>query len=177
MDNFTDHLIHNLKGESKFDIDLVKGECRPRSTERNVPIIHETVSTLGDPVNTDYRWSEDFVDGNITRNVPALVLKHTDVEFLVTTICNKNRKLKSFPYSTICGTIQLNPESDFWVEEVPLGAPDVFNIDTAYNALADILHVEDRENGGMASSFWNSHEITWNGRDSATFLGEEITDS
>ena len=29
----------------------------------------------------------------------------------------------------------------------------------------------------MASSFWNSHEITWNGRDSATFLGEEITDS
>ena len=28
----------------------------------------------------------------------------------------------------------------------------------------------------MASSFWNSHEITWNGRDSATFLGEEITD-
>ena len=28
----------------------------------------------------------------------------------------------------------------------------------------------------MASSFWNSHEITWNGRDSATFIGEEITD-
>ncbi|MCK4500679.1 DUF4815 domain-containing protein, partial [Candidatus Babeliales bacterium] len=47
VDNFTDHLIHNLKGESKFDIDLVKGECRPRSIERNVPIIHETVSTLG----------------------------------------------------------------------------------------------------------------------------------
>ena len=29
----------------------------------------------------------------------------------------------------------------------------------------------------MASSVWNSHEQSWNGRDSATFLGEEITDS
>ena len=38
------------------------------------------------------------------------------------------------------------------------------------------MQIEDRENGGMAPSFWNSHEITWNGRDSATFLGQEITD-
>ena len=27
----------------------------------------------------------------------------------------------------------------------------------------------------MAASFWNSHETTWNGRDSATFLGDETT--
>ncbi len=176
VDNFTDHLIHNLKGESKFDIDLVKGECRPRSIERNVPIIHETVSTLGDPVNTDYRWSEDFVDGNITRNGPAVVLKHSDVEFLVQPFATRTENLNPFHISLFAGTIQLNPESDFWVEEVPLGAPAVFNIDTAYNALVDILQIEDRENGGMAPSFWNSHEITWNGRDSATLLGEEITD-
>ena len=26
----------------------------------------------------------------------------------------------------------------------------------------------------MASSFWNSHEITWNGRDSATLIDEDI---
>ena len=176
VDNFTDHTIHNLKGESKFDIDLVRGECRPRSTERNVPLIHETVSTLGNPVNTDYRWSEDFVDGNITRNGPALILNHTDVEFLTQPFATRTENLNPFHIALFAGTIQLNPESDFWVEEVPLGAPAVFNIDTAYNALAELLDVEDRENGGMASSFWNSHEITWNGRDSATFLGEEITD-
>ena len=34
-----------------------------------------------------------------------------------------------------------------------------------------LLGVEDRENGGMASSMWNSHEITWGGRD---LIGEEI---
>jgi len=177
VDNFTDHLIHNLKGESKFDIDLVRGECRPRSTERNVPLIHETVSTLNDPVNADYRWVEDFVDGNITRNGPALILKHTDVEFLSQPFATRTENLNPFHIALFAGTIQLNPESDFWVEEVPLGAPAVFNIDTAYNALAELLDVDDRENGGMASSFWNSHEQTWNGKDSATFLGEEITDS
>ena len=36
--------------------------------------------------------------------------------------------------------------------------------------------VEDRENGGMASSFWNSTEITWNGRDSATLVDEDVID-
>ena len=39
-----------------------------------------------------------------------------------------------------------------------------------------MLGVEDRENGGMASSFWNSTEITWNGRDSATLVDEERID-
>ena len=33
-----------------------------------------------------------------------------------------------------------------------------------------MLGVEDRENGGMASSMWNTHEITWGGRD---LIGEE----
>ena len=34
--------------------------------------------------------------------------------------------------------------------------------------------MEDRENGGMAASFWNSHETTWNGRDSATLVDESV---
>ena len=34
VDNFRNHSGHNLTGESFFDIDLVRGECRPRSTEK-----------------------------------------------------------------------------------------------------------------------------------------------
>ena len=30
--------------------------------------------------------------------------------------------------------------------------------------MADLLGVEDRENGGMAASYWNSVEQTWTGR-------------
>ena len=177
VDNFKDHRTHNLKGESKFDIDLTRGECRPRSTERNVPLMHETKTTLSNPITSDYRWVEDFVDGNISRNGPALVLKHTEVEFLSQPFATKTENLNPFHIALYAGTIELNPESDFWIEEVPLGAPDIFKIDSAYSAIAEILGVEDRENGGMASSFWNSHEQTWNGRDSATLLGEEITDT
>ena len=61
VDNFRNHSGHNLTGESFFDIDLVRGECRPRSTE-NVALQFETKSTAADPVNADYRWAEDFVD-------------------------------------------------------------------------------------------------------------------
>ena len=175
VDNFTSHLTHNLTGESKFDIDLIRGECRPRSTERNVPLIHETKSTLADPINSDYNWVEDFVDGNITRNGPALLLDYTEVEFLSQPFATRTENLNPFHIALFAGTIQLNPESDFWVEEVPLGTTEVFDIDGAYSAFAELLEVD--ENTGMASSFWNSHEITWNGMDSATFLGQEITDT
>ena len=179
VDNFKDHRSHNLKGESKFDIDLTKGECRPRSTERNVPLMHETKSTLANPITTDYRWAEDFVDGNITRDGGALFLNYTEVEFLSQPFATTTENINPFHIALYAGSIELNPETDFWIEEVPLGAPDIFNIDTAYSAFAELLGVdeEQRENGGMASSFWNSHEQTWNGRDSATLVGEEITDS
>ena len=139
VDNFTSHATHNLTGESKFDIDLVRGECRPRSTERNVPLIHETVSTLNDPVNADYNWVEDFVDGNITRNGPALLLNYTEVEFLSQPFATRTENLNPFHIALFAGSIELNPESDFWVEEVPLGTTEVFNIDGAYNAFADLL--------------------------------------
>ena len=74
------------------------------------------------------------------------------------------------------GAIELVPSSDFWIEEIPL-TPQNVEIDSAFDAIAQLLGVEDRENGGMASSFWNSHEQTWNGRDSATLIDEDIIGS
>ena len=179
VDNFRNHASHNLRGESKFDIDLEKSECRPRSTERNVGLIYETKSTISNPVTTDYRWTEDFVDGNLKRGGPALTLDYTEVEFLSQPFATTTENLNPFHIALYAGSIELNPESDFWIEEVPLGAPDIFKIDTGYAAMAELLGVpeEQRENGGMASSFWNSHEQTWNGRDSAALVGEELIDS
>ena len=72
-------------------------------------------------------------------------------------------------------SIELLPNSDFWIEEVPL-TPQTVEIDNAFDAIAQLLGVEDRENGGMASSFWNSLKITWNGRDSATLVDEDVID-
>ena len=179
VDNFRNHVSHNLTGDSKFDIDLERSECRPRSTERNVGLIYETKSTISNPVTTDYRWTEDFVDGNLKRGGPALTLDYTEVEFLSQPFATTTENLNPFHIALYAGSIELNPESDFWIEEVPLGAPDIFKIDSAYNAMAQLLGVpeEQRENGGMASSFWNSHEQTWNGKDSAALVGEELIGS
>ena len=76
---------------------------------------------------------------------------------------------------TFVGSIELLPNSDFWIEETPL-TPQTVEIDNAFDAIATMLGVEDRENGGMASSFWNSTEITWNGRDSAVLVDEDVID-
>ena len=44
-----------------------KAELRPRSTERNVGLGFETISTKANPTTTDYNFATDFTDGNITR--------------------------------------------------------------------------------------------------------------
>jgi len=165
VDNFRDPSVQNLTGESYFDIDIERGECRPRSTERNVGLGFETVSSKADPVSADYRWIEDFADANITRKGQALLLDYTTESFVDQPFATRTENLNPFHIANYAGSLTLEPEQDFWIEEVPLGTPDVFRIDSTFNAIATMLGVEDRENGGMASSMWNSHEITWGGRE------------
>ena len=175
VDNFRNHNYHNLTGESKFDIDMEKSELRPRSTERNVGLVFETVTTQSNPTTTDYNFVNDFTDGNITRGGAALTLKYTESEFLSQPNATRTENLNPFLVDVFVGAIDLLPSSDFWIEEIPL-TPQTIEIDNAFDAISQLLGVEDRENGGMASSFWNSHETTWNGRDSATLVDEDLID-
>ena len=170
VDNFRDPSIQNLTGESYFDIDIERGECRPRSTERNVGLGFETVSSKADPLGADYRWVNDFADPNIIRKGPALLIDYSTENFVDQPFATRTENLNPFHIANYAGSLVLEPEQDFWIEEVPLGTPDVFRIDSTFNAIATMLGVEDRENGGMASSMWNTHEITWGGRD---LIGEE----
>ena len=176
VDNFRNHVSHNLIGESNFDIDIDNGECRPRSTERNVGLLFETVSTLANPNESDYKFANDFPDTNITRGGAALTLNYTESIYIDQTHATRTENLNPFMVDVFVGAIELTPNSDFWVHEVPI-TPQNIEIDNAYDAISELLGVEDRENGGMASSFWNSHETTWNGRDTATLEDESIIGS
>jgi len=176
VDNFRNHNSHNLTGESKFDIDIDNSECRPRSTERNVGLVFETVTTQSNPTTTDYNFVNDFSDSNITRGGAALTLNYSEVIFINQKNATRTENLNPFLVDVFVGSIELVPSSDFWIEEIPL-TPQNVEIDSAFDAIAQLLGVEDRENGGMASSFWNSHETTWNGRDSATLINEEVIGS
>jgi len=175
VDNFRNHNSHNLTGESKFDIDIEKSELRPRTTERNVSLVFETVTTQANPTTTDYNFVNDFPDSNITRGGAALTLSYTEEVFINQPNATRTENLNPFLVDVFVGTIDLLPSSDFWIEEIPL-EPQNVEIDNAFDAISQLLGVEDRENGGMASSFFNSHETTWNGRDSATLVGEDVID-
>ena len=130
----------------------------------------ETVSSKADPLSADYRWVNDFADPNIIRKGPALLIDYSSENFVKQPFATRTENLNPFHIANYAGSLVLEPEQDFWIEEVPLGTPDVFRIDSTFNAIATMLGVEDRENGGMASSMWNSHEITWGGRE---LVGED----
>ena len=106
VDNFR---TNNLGGESAYDIDLVRGECRPRSTERNIALQFETKTTETDPVNADYRWAEDFADANVTRNGPGLTLNFEEVNFVEQPLATRTENLNPFHIALYAGSIELNP--------------------------------------------------------------------
>ena len=166
VDNFVNHKKHSMnRGERKFDIDRETGECRPKSTERTVSLKIETKSSKADPINADYAWITDFQDSNITRNAQGLTLKYDEVEFVNQPFATRVENLNPYHIALYAGSVALEPSVDYWIEEIPLGTPEVFEDTTAWDAMADMYGLEDRENGGMAASYWNSHEITWSGRE------------
>ena len=150
VDNFRSHKNHNLNGDSFFDIDRNTGECRPRTTERNVSLGFETTLSVSDPINADYAWVDDFSDTNITRNGPGLTLKYEEVEFVDQPLATRVENLNPFHIVLYTGTVTCTPESDFWIEERILPSTQVANIDGGFDTIAAILGVDDRENGGMA---------------------------
>ena len=173
VDNFRSHKNHNLNGDSFFDIDRNTGECRPRTTERNVSLGFETTLSVSDPINADYAWVDDFSDANITRNGPGLTLKYDEVEFVDQPLATRVENLNPFHIVLYTGTVTVTPESDFWIEERILPTSQVANIDGGFDAIAAILGVDDRENGGMASSMFNTSEINWTGEE--TLISQVLT--
>ena len=166
VNNFLSHKKSSMnRGERNYDIDRETGECRPKSTERTVSLKIETKSSKSDPVNADYAWITDFEDSNITRNAQGLTLKYDEVEFINQPFATRVENLNPYHIALYAGSIALEPSVDYWVEEIPLGTPAVFEDTSQWDAMADMYGLENRENGGMAASYWNSHEITWSGRE------------
>ena len=171
VDNFRSHKSHNLTGDSNFDIDFTKAELRPRTTERNAALGFETKSTTASPTTADYSIVDDFASPNITRNGSVLTLKFDEVEFINQSDATRVENVNPFLVADYVGSIELNPATDFWIEEIALPTPDVVKIDSIYDGIADLLGVEG-ENGGMASSIFNSSEFTWTGVENV--INEEV---
>ena len=165
VDNFRSHDGANLQGESLFDIDLKRGELRPRSTERNVTLQFETVTTEANRTDADYAWANDFSDVNVTRRGPGMTLNFEEVPFIDQPLATRTENLNPYHIALYAGSINLSPATDYWVEEIVLETPDIVQFDSVFNGMAELLNVEDRENGGMAASWWNSSDFTWNGDD------------
>ena len=175
VDNFRNHSSHNFDGDSKFDIDKIRSECRPRSTERNVSLVFETKTSNLNPLSSDYRFVDDFDSDNITRNGPGLTLKFTEDLFINQPLATRVESLNPFALAEYHGTLELTPSTDYWIDEV-VGAPQ--NIEYGqgtFEAFATILGVEDRENGGMSTGMWNTTEQIWGDREVVDFVDNTET--
>ena len=169
VDNFRNHNSHDFTGESKFDIDIARAECRPRSTERNVSLVFETEASTLDPINTDYRWTNFNLESNITKKGTGLTLAYTEEEFLNQPLASRVENLNPFVIARYTGSIELTPSTDYWIDEFLSDTPEVISLgDDIFQAFATVLGVDDRENGGMASAMWQTSDTVWGGTTTTT---------
>ena len=169
VDNFRNHNSHDFTGESKFDIDIARAECRPRSTERNVSLVFETEASTLDPINTDYRWTNFNLESNITKKGTGLTLAYTVEEFLNHPLASRVENLNPFVIARYTGSIELTPSTDYWIDEFLSDTPEVISLgDDIFQAFATVLGVDDRENGGMASAMWQTSDTVWGGTTTTT---------
>ena len=94
VDNFTGHNVGDVgSNDYKLSIDMARGEARTRFSEDNVELMevddkglrHGTLITEADRVLFNYAKTGDLI-----------TLPYSESYFYSTTICYKNRKLKSF---------------------------------------------------------------------------------
>ena len=169
VDNFRNHNSHDFTGESKFDIDIQRAECRPRSTERNVTLVYETEASILDPINTDYRWTNFSIESNIAKRGTGVTLAYTEEEFLNQPLATRVENLNPYMVSRYTGSIELTPSTDYWIDEFLSDTPEVIRMgDDIFQAFAMVLGVEDRENGGMASAMWQTSDTVWGGTTTTT---------
>jgi len=169
VDNFRNHNSHDFTGESKFDIDIQRAECRPRSTERNVTLIYETEASTLDPINTDYRWTNFEIESNLTKRGTGVTLAYSEEEFLNQPLATRVENLNPYLVSRYTGTLELTPSTDYWIDEFLSDTPEVIRMgDDIFQAFAMVLGVDDRENGGMAGAMWQTSDTVWGGTSTTT---------
>jgi hypothetical protein len=166
VDNFRSHDSHNMHSpDFKASIDIANGELRPSHYTTSIDLLIGSASAIGigttANTSTDLRFVTDLQNANIQKTGDLITLKYNEETFIEQKFATRVENVNPFAVLNWFGGLELNPETDTWVEEKMLD-PVTLNQQGNYDAFMSAFQVDP--NTGLSPVDWGAWEEVWSGK-------------
>ena len=170
VDNFRSHAAQSLDHpNNRCSIDKSTGELRPTHYTHGVDLLLGSESTIGigqnpDPA-VDLTQVADLESNDLRRTGDVVTLDYEEEVFIDQKLATRTENVNPFAAITWVGGVELNPNSDVWLDEKKLKA-NVTEIDAGYSAALAQYNIDP--NTGFGPIQWGAWEETWSSTDVKT---------
>jgi len=166
VDNFRRHESHNMQSpDFKASIDASTGTLRPSHYTTSVDLLVGSASAIGigttANTSTDLRFVTDLQNPNIQKTGDLITLKYDEEVFIEQKFATRSVNVNPFAVLSWFGTMELNPETDTWIEEKILD-PVTLEQQGNYDAFMSSFQVDP--NTGLSPVDWGAWEEVWSGK-------------
>jgi len=168
VDNFRSHNGQALDHpSSRCSIDKRSGELRPSHYTHGLDLLIGSeqvigIGTTADPA-ADLTQVSDLQSNDLRRSGDVVTLDYTEVAYINQSLSTRTENVNPFAVITWIGGVELNPNSDVWLNERRLDS-NVVDIDAGFTSAMQQLGVDP--NTGFAPIQWGGWEETWSSRSS-----------
>ncbi len=180
VDNFRNHTGQALSHpNNKNSIDKKTGQLRPSHYTHGLDLLlgSEQVIGIGTTANpaADLTQVSDLQSNDLKRTGDVVTLNYDEVSYIVQDTASSTENVNPYSVITWIGGVELNPNSDVWLNEKRLES-NVVDIDAGYTTALQQLAVDP--NTGFAPIQWGGWEEAWTSTNVETReLGSSVTDT
>ena len=174
VDNFKSHDSHNMRSRDfKASIDIAEGELRPSHYTTALDLLIGSASAIGIGTtadsSVDLKFVTDLQNANIQKTGDLISLKYEEEIFIQQNFATRTENVNPFSILNFVGVLELNPETDTWIEEKVL-SPVTIEQQGNYDAM--LLSLGADPNTGLTPVDWGSWQTLWTGQ---TVVSETTT--
>ena len=188
VDNFRSHNGQALSHPcSRCSIDKKVGEVRPSHYTHGLDLLLGSeqvigIGTTADPA-ADLTQVSDLQSNDLRRTGDVVTLDFTEVDYVTQTLATRTENVNPFAAITWIGGVELNPNSDVWLNEKRLES-QVIDIDAGFTQALQQLAIDP--NTGFGPIQWGGWEEAWasvnvdtreTGRDVSTQTVQSVDDN
>jgi hypothetical protein len=163
VDNFRSHNGQALGNPlSRCSIDKKAGELRPSHYTHGLDLLLGSeqvigIGTTADPA-ADLTQVSDLQSNDLKRSGDVVTLNYTEVPYISQPLATRTENVNPFAVITWIGGVELNPNSDVWLNENQLES-NIVDIDAGFTQAMQQLAVDP--NTGLAPIQWGGWEEVW----------------
>ena len=163
VDNFRSHTGQALSNPlSRCSIDKKAGELRPSHYTHGLDLLLGSeqvigIGTTADPA-ADLTQVSDLQSNDLKRSGDVVTLDYTEVPYISQPLATRTENVNPFAVITWIGGVELNPNSDVWLNENQLES-NIVDIDAGFTQAMQQLAVDP--NTGLAPIQWGGWEEVW----------------